>query len=72
MISSVSLSGNNLVINGTGGPANWPYVELASTNLVSAPWLPVATNQFDPVGHCIITNAISPNLPQKFYRLQLQ
>jgi len=72
LISSVKLSGTNLVISATGGPGSWPYLELASTNLVSAPWLPVVTNQFDPAGNGSVTNAINPNLPQKFYKLQLQ
>ena len=73
-IASPNLVGGSVVIGGSGGVNSWPYYLLASTNLTSpsAQWARVATNQFDGNGHFIITNAINPNWPQTFYRLQLQ
>jgi autotransporter-associated beta strand protein len=70
-ITGVQIVGGNLVMNGSGGPADWNYYLLSSTNLAGAPWTPVATNQFDAGGNFILTNAIDPNSPQMFYRLQL-
>ena len=36
--------------------------------------MPIFTNQFDTTGNfsVIVTNAIDPNQPQTFYKLQLQ
>jgi hypothetical protein len=71
-ISSTRPSGNNLVFSGTGGTPYWYYYVLSSTNLAAALWTPIATNTFDGSGNFAITNAINPNSPQTFYRLQLQ
>jgi autotransporter-associated beta strand protein len=71
-INSTRLSGNNLMLNGTGGTPNWYYYVLSTTNLSPAQWTRVATNQFDSGGNFALTNAINPNWPQTFYRLQLQ
>ena len=59
-------------MSGTGGTTNGTYYVLVSTN-VALPlnqWTPVATNLFDGSGHFIFTNAVNPNSPQAFYRLQ--
>jgi hypothetical protein len=72
VISSVQITGTDLVISGTGGVNNWPFSVLASTNLAAAQWTPVATNQFDAAGDFVLTNAINPNSAQTFYKLQLQ
>jgi hypothetical protein len=72
LISSAKLSGTGLVISGTGGTANWPYVVLIRTNLIAGQWLPIATNQFDASGNFSFTNSITPGLPRAFYQLQLQ
>ncbi len=71
-INSTLLSGNNLVFSGTGGTRYWYYYVLSSTNLAAPQWTPIATNTFDGSGNFTITNAINPNSPQTFYRLQLQ
>lgn len=68
---SVTLSGGNLILSGTGGAANGSFVVLGSTN-VAAPlmnWLPVSTNPFDANGNFLFTNPIDPARPQEFYRL---
>ena len=72
--AGIQVSGANLFINGTGGAGGWPYLVLASTNLSGGPWNPIATNQFDANGNCslTLTNAVNPNQPQTFYKLQLQ
>ena len=72
LISSFKLSGNNLIMSGTGGVNGWPYFLLASTNLTSSVWVSIATNQFDAAGNFSLTNAINPAQPKTFYRLQLQ
>jgi hypothetical protein len=70
--SSVSLAGTNLVLAGTNGPANGTYTVLASTNvaLPLSNWVAVLTNQFDAGGGFSLTNAIVPEIPQRFFRLQ--
>jgi hypothetical protein len=68
------VGGTNLSISGSGGATNWPYYIEATTNLASAQWTPIATNQFDSAGDfsATLTNAIETNQPQTFFRLQLQ
>ncbi len=72
-VSVIQNSGGNLLISGSGGTTNWPYSVLMAPNL-TASWTPVATNRFDAMGNfsLTLTNAVSPNRPQSFYRLQLQ
>jgi hypothetical protein len=75
-ISGISLSGTNLVINGSNGLSNRTYQVLASTNvaLQVSQWLPVATNILNGNGNFTITatNLVNPNFPQRFFILQLQ
>jgi uncharacterized repeat protein (TIGR03803 family) len=75
-ISGISLSGANLMLNGTGGLNGRTYFVLMGTNL-SEPfdqWTPVATNLPGADGNfsIIATNAMNPNVQQRFYILQLQ
>jgi fibronectin-binding autotransporter adhesin len=62
---------NGLVLSGSGGVPGDTYYLLASTNLAAPQWTPVATNQFDPTGGFNLTNAVSPDSPMTFYKLQL-
>lgn len=74
MISSISLNGPDVVLAGSNGLAQWPYLLLTSTNL-SAPmagWTVAGTNTFDAAGDFVVTNPASPAAPELFYRLQLQ
>jgi len=73
-IAGLAIDNGNVIIGGSGGVNSWPYYLLVSTNLSLAPaqWTRVATNQFDASGNFVITNAMNPNWPQTFYRLQLQ
>ena len=71
VISSVTLAGAALVISGTNGVANAPYLVLASTNAMQplSQWSRMATNLFDAVGGFVF---ISPwSHPHCFYALQL-
>ncbi len=73
-ISGMQVINGNLVINGSGGAAGWPFYLLASTNmnLPMSQWTSVATNNFDTSGNFILTNVITPSTPATFYRIQLQ
>ncbi|GEM_PF-3293214 len=75
-ITGVSLSGTNLVLNGSKGLSNRTYQVLASTNIVLqlSQWLPVATNVLNASGNFTITatNVVNPSFPQRFFILQLQ
>ena len=70
---ALALVGGELILSGTGGPANGTYYVLTSTNVASpvANWTPLATNLFDGIGAFSFTNAIDPATPQRFYLLQL-
>jgi autotransporter-associated beta strand protein len=73
VIGSIKFSGGNLVLNGSGGPANGMYYILGSTN-IAAPltnWARLVTNQFDGSGNFNFTNAMNTNSAQSFYLLQL-
>ncbi len=65
-------SGAEMVISGTGGPANIQYWILTSTNLTLpiTSWTPISTNNFDSSGSFQFTNIIDPTAPQSFYQIQ--
>jgi hypothetical protein len=73
LITSVSLSGTNLLYGGTYGVANGIYRLQAATHLSlpGAEWLTVATNQFDGDGNFRGTNAVEAGRAQRFYRLEV-
>jgi hypothetical protein len=69
------LSGNGqFILSGSNGFAGDTYYLLSSTNLAAPAgnWTTVATNTFDGTGSFSLTNTVSPNAPQQFYRLRLQ
>jgi len=70
-VAGFQIAGGELAVNGSGGVNSWPFLLLSTTNLAAAQWTPVATNQFDTSGNFILTNAVSPNSPVTFYKLQL-
>jgi hypothetical protein len=73
-ISTIQFSGTELAVTGAGGIPGWSYAMLATTNLTTGSWLPVATNQFDSAGNFMLTltNAAFANQPATFYKLQLK
>jgi fibronectin-binding autotransporter adhesin len=73
-IFAVSLSSSNIMLSGTNGVANWPYIVLTTTNITLpvANWNIQMTNNFDSNGNFIFTNPVDPAVPEIFYMLQLQ
>ncbi|HEX4122424.1 MAG TPA: autotransporter-associated beta strand repeat-containing protein [Verrucomicrobiae bacterium] len=72
-ITGVSLSGTTLLIQGTNGVPNEPFVLLETTNLAVTPgdWMPVETNSFDQSGDFSLS-ITATNTPEEFFTLQLQ
>jgi len=72
-ISSVVLSGSNLVMSGTNGPANGSYFVLTSTNvaLPVVSWDLQGIHAFDN-GSFSFTNAVNPSEGRRFFLIQLQ
>jgi autotransporter-associated beta strand protein len=70
---TVTTSGTNLVLQGSGGLPNGSYYLLGSTNvaLPLASWARLATNYYDASGSFSLTNPITPNTPQQFFRILL-
>jgi uncharacterized repeat protein (TIGR03803 family) len=75
-IVGISLSGTNLVVNGSNGVSGRTCFVLMSTNLTLtlSQWPPVATNVLNANGNftIIATNAVDPKAPQRFYILKMQ
>lgn len=73
VFSGFSLSGSNLIFNGSNGLAKGTYYVLASTNLTLPwnQWTTIATNTFDGSGNFNFSNAINQALPGQFYLLQI-
>ena len=72
IITSVSLSGTDLVISGTNGTAGQQFTLLTSTNvaLPLSQWTLILTNTFAS-GNFSITNTVNPLAPQNFYILRV-
>ncbi|HSU57147.1 MAG TPA: chitobiase/beta-hexosaminidase C-terminal domain-containing protein [Candidatus Dormibacteraeota bacterium] len=70
-----SLSNATLNLHGTGGGPNWPFVVVASTNLMLAlpQWTPILTNAFDTSGNfsaaLALTKTLAPNASHQFFAL---
>jgi len=71
-ITSIILTGNQLVISGTNGTAGQQYNVLESTNLLTplANWKSISTNTFSGQAFSV-TNTVNPNVPQNFYLIRL-
>jgi autotransporter-associated beta strand protein len=72
-INSVVLSGGNLILSGTNGPANGTYYEITTTNISSArsTWTPILTNTFSPTGTFSVTNAVTKSTPKQYFAIQV-
>jgi hypothetical protein len=73
VITNMTLSGTNFILqvtNGTSGATN--YI-LSSTNLAMplANWARMKTNTVGASGAYMFTNAVNPNLPQRFFRVSV-
>jgi fibronectin-binding autotransporter adhesin len=75
-IDSFTLVGANLILNGTNGVANRPYVVLMSSDIMLPrnQWTPILTNTFATAGNFTITavNAVDAAAAQRFFTLQAQ
>lgn len=73
-ITETMLAPAGLVFAGTGGVPGLTFHVLSTTNLSASlsNWLVAGTNTFDATGNFRLTNPISPNIPQQFYRLRLK
>lgn len=71
--ASITLSGTNIVISGTNGPAGANYSVLTATNvaLPLSNWVSIATNQFDSSGNFSITRPIVPGDLQRYFRVRI-
>ncbi len=74
VIVSAGVVNGNLVLSGSGAPADWSYYVLTATNLSSklTNWTGLATNQTDAGGNFTVTNSVNLNLPQSFLILRFQ
>ncbi len=76
VISSFSLSGKDLVVNGANGFSGATCYVLMTTNMAKPlnQWTRVATNILGAAGNFTITatNAVDPKAPVRLYILQLQ
>ncbi len=72
-ITSVALSGANLVLGGANGPPTWNYYLLSSTNvaLPASNWTAITTSLFDGVGNFQVTNAVDLAVLQRFFMIQV-
>ena len=70
-IGDITLSGTDVVIQGSGGAPGASYRVLSSTNIALAvmQWTPMATNQFDASGNFNFTAPVDPDFPQRFFLL---
>lgn len=71
LISTMEISGGNIIVSGNGGSSFLPYSVLVATNLISPQWTLLLTNQFDSGGNFTFTNSINSSGPQSFYRLEV-
>jgi autotransporter-associated beta strand protein len=71
-ITSIVLSGTNVILSGTNGATGQQYEVLTSTNLAVPVqfWNSIETNTFTS-GNFSITNPINPNARQSFYILRM-
>jgi autotransporter-associated beta strand protein len=71
VISSITISGGNVILSGTNGPASGNYYVLTSTNVASplGQWKIEATNTFNG-GNFSYTNSVGTDR-QRFYLIQV-
>jgi hypothetical protein len=75
-LTSIRLSGTNVVLNAANGFVGGTYYVLTSTNLTMPlnQWLPLSTNVLGASGSFTLTasNGFAPKFPRQFYVLQVQ
>jgi hypothetical protein len=70
----ISILGTNIVLTGSVGVPGIGCSALGSSDLTTpvSNWTPASTGMFDRSGNCSFTNGMALNIPQQFFRLQLQ
>ncbi len=70
-ISSISVSGGNLTLSGSGGLAGATFYLLSSTNLTLpvSSWTRIATNSFTAGGNFTSLVAKDPSVPQNYFTI---
>jgi hypothetical protein len=73
VITNAVLTGASFVLGGTGGNPGALYYVLASTNVQAqmTNWGRVGTNTFGAGGSFLVTNAVTPDHPRQFLRIQV-
>jgi autotransporter-associated beta strand protein len=71
-LTSVTISGGNLIITGTNGTPGQTFEVLSSTNVATSlsNWTSLATNTFT-TGNFSVTNSINPGESQRFYNVRV-
>jgi len=76
VISGVTLSGTNLVLDVANGASGGTYITVTSTNLALplSQWTPICTNVLIGSGNCTLaaTNGVATKNAQQFYGIQVQ
>jgi hypothetical protein len=69
-LTTISISGSNVILSGTNGTVSGSYHVLSSTNLTLPlnQWLRITNGMFDNQGNFMITNPVSG--PMEFYLIQ--
>jgi rhamnogalacturonan endolyase len=72
-ISTASISGNNFILNGSGGFPGATYYLLSTTNLAPPRifWSRITTNTFDSSGNFSFSHILNAGPMQTFFTLQL-
>ncbi|MEY2407721.1 MAG: hypothetical protein QOF48_391, partial [Verrucomicrobiota bacterium] len=70
---TIARTGNQVIINGTGGLAGGTYRILTATNAALPPvqWTPIVTNQFGASGGFGYTNVVQSSLRAQYFRVIL-
>jgi len=73
-ITSIRLSGTDVLLSATNGFIGGTYYVLTSTNVATPlnQWQPVSTNVLSASGSFTLTNTLGSALPQEFYILGVQ
>lgn len=74
VISSLNVSGTNVMLNAVDGFAGntWAVLESPDLTVPLAKWTPIATNTLSADGNFSITNAFDPSAAEEFYILEQQ
>ncbi|HRZ94433.1 MAG TPA: hypothetical protein P5022_16110, partial [Candidatus Paceibacterota bacterium] len=70
-VTTVVLSGDQLVFGGTNGTPGGSFSVWGSTNVTAPPaaWVLESSGSFDGAGRFSVTNVVDPALSAKFLRL---